>query len=225
MFKHIFSTMHELLEEIVIQYSSATGRKKADLAEQLQMLKSMSDSIVEDWLNFEEKLEQVKHLFAEDPAIAGIPEVPQSESFFSDDQVCQSKQNGSFSKGHGYYLLMMYPEAIRELEQVVRALPDHLLARFFLAMSLLHIGEHEEAYRHFQFIIPLSDDKRMKAIAYNAMGFIQFQHRNVHKAVEMFQLAHQTDPTLEEPIVNLHLCSLRNGHLQLTRGKFANKLQ
>ena len=56
MFKHLFSTMNEVLEEIQKEYPNSDVEKKAELDEQLQVLKTMSDEFIEAWLLFEEKL-------------------------------------------------------------------------------------------------------------------------------------------------------------------------
>jgi tetratricopeptide (TPR) repeat protein len=72
--------------------------------------------------------------------------------------------------------------------------PDFLLARMYLAMGYLRLGEDGDAYRHFQLILPLTDNKQLQAISYNALGCIQVKKQNMQKALEYFQLAYQADP-------------------------------
>lgn len=215
MFKHIFATMHQLLDEITVQYPSAALDKKKELGEQLELLKSMSDAFIEEWLGFEEKLGQAKW--------GGHPQVePQLHKMVpqhATTTIAETMEKGSgkeahpvsFAKGQGYYQLMMYQEAIRELLQVVWLHPEHMIARLYLAMSYMQVDDTSEAFRHFQIIIPLTEDSTIKAIAYNALGCLQVKDDNMERAREMFQLAHETDPSLAEPMLNMEICKLGEG--------------
>lgn len=216
MFKHIFGTMHQLLDEVIGQYPSASSEEREELGEQLELLKSMSDAFIEEWLTFEEKLGQVKacmnsqsELKAHSPLLNNKHSAPPITE--CDKGTSKEIQPVSFSKAQGYYQLMMYHEAIRELLQVVWHYPEHMIARLYLAMSYMQVDETSEAFRHFQFIIPLTDDSTIKAIAYNALGCLQVKDRNLEQAREMFRLAHETDPNLAEPVLNMEICKLNEG--------------
>ncbi|MEW9698950.1 tetratricopeptide repeat protein [Paenibacillus sp. SI8] len=194
MFKHLFSTMNEVLEEIQKEYPSSDGDKKAELDEQLQVLKTMSDEFIEAWLLFEEKLGKF---------YGGVPISTQTLHNELLDLDVSGKQTEEFLRGQGYYKLTMYEQAIHEFEALIQRQPDLLLARVYLAMGYLRKGEYGEAYRHFQFLLPLTDNTKMKAISYNAMGCIQIQNQNMEKAFEYFQKAYHTDPACMEPLINL----------------------
>lgn len=56
MFIPLFATMHDILTEIMAEYPSSTGSRKQLLDEQIQTLKTMSDTCIDEWLRFEEKL-------------------------------------------------------------------------------------------------------------------------------------------------------------------------
>jgi tetratricopeptide (TPR) repeat protein len=192
MFKHLFVTMNEILDEIIKEYPSMSGKEKDELEEQLQVLKTMSDECIDSWLLFEEKMGKfygnspvsTKHLHKEllDLDVPG-------------------KMSSEFVRGQGYYKLFMYDQAIKEFEILVEFQPEFLLARIYLAMGYLRKGDYGEAYRHFQFLLPLTEDTKMKAISYNAMGCIQVQNHNLEKAFEYFQKAFNTDPSCMEPFI------------------------
>lgn len=203
MFKQLFATMNELLDEIITHYPMAEGSKKKELDEQIAVLKSMSDSCIEDWLLFEEKLSG----FLEDQPDKNTVSLPTSAIENNQDK---ERSQGSFSKGQGFYKLAMFFEAIREFEGVVRHHPDFLLARMYLGMSYLRAGEYGDAYRQFQFLVPLTDNRKIKAISYNAMGCIHAERNNMDKAYEYFKMAHSTDPTCVEPALNLNMWSKRS---------------
>lgn len=202
MFKHLFASMNEMLDEVSAQYGSAKGANKKELQEKLRALKAMSDTFIEEWLLFEEKLTafyQTHHplfLDAQDPELVG-------------------KHTELFVKGQGYYKLLMFDEAIREFSVIVREQPDFTLARVYLAMSYLRKGEETESYNHFLFLSKITDNNQMKAISFNAMGCIQAFNKNMDKALEYFNLAFRTDPSSVQPLVESGVCSCsKKGELQ-----------
>lgn len=191
-FKHLFSTMNEILDQIAKQYPKATGAKKAELDEQLQVLKTMSDEFIESWLLFEEKMGAVL-----------TPHADPSKWLHHNllELGPPAKQSEQFSRGQGYYKLLMYDRAIAEFEELVRREPDFLLARIYLAMAYLRSGETADAYRHFQFLLPLTENDKMKAISYNAMGCIQMQNHNMEVACQYFKKAFDSSPECVEPLI------------------------
>ncbi|WP_052487513.1 tetratricopeptide repeat protein [Gordoniibacillus kamchatkensis] len=192
MFKHLFSTMNEVLDHVAKHYPTATSTQKAELDEQLHVLKAMSDECIESWLLFEEKL--------------GAVLKPQADpSKWLHDNLLQlgppPKQTEQFARGQGYYKLLMYDKAIAEFEDLVKREPDFLLARVYLAMAYLRSGETADAYRHFQFLLPLTENNKMKAISYNVMGCIQMQNQNVEIACHYFKKAFDSSPECLEPLL------------------------
>ena len=102
----------------------------------------------------------------------------------------------SFQKGEGEFKLLMFREANEHFKQVVQQYPEFMMARVYLALGFIEIEEYDEALRHLQFIIPLTDDPRLKAIAYHAMGCIEIYKNRIDKACEYFKKARKTDPSL-----------------------------
>jgi len=194
MFKHLFSTMNEVLEQIQREYPHTSGKKREALDEQLQVLKAMSDEFIESWLQFEEKLGKL---------YSAAPDHPQHLKSELPELDISGKQSEEFKRGQGFYKLNMYDQAIREFEALLARQPDFVLARMYVAMGYLRKEEYGEAYRHFQFVLPLTDNTKMKAISYNAMGCIQIQNQNMEKAFEYFQQAYRHDPSCVEPLINL----------------------
>lgn len=203
MFRHMFAVMNEVLDDIIREYPAASPARRRHLDEQLEMLKGLGDMVMEEWLVFEEKWSRAKQQTSE--ANGGLPLM-----LPTDDE--------HMAKGHGYFQLMMYNEAIREFELAVAKNPDALQARLLLALCHLENRNHAEAYRHFQFLLPLTEDGKIKAVTYNAMGCIQAVQSNMEKACELFRLAYESDPTLQEPLVNMAVCLNNKGSLQLGPG-------
>lgn len=221
MFKQLFASMNGALDEILSRLPAASGKERKDLEERLSVLKAMSDTCIEEWLLFEEKMGlladggiqpeagDTSHPEAKpaspslaSPAAKGLSQPAMAEAAPLTNGLKKMQTAASFSKGQGYYKLSMFKQAVEELERVVGGQPDDLLARMYLAMSYFQCEEYAEAYRHFQIVVPLTDDRRIKAISYNAMGCIQAERQNLDKALELFQLAHTADPDSVEPVLS-----------------------
>jgi len=202
MFKQLFASMNEALDQIIAQYPLAGPSKREDLEDQLTVLKAMSDTCIEEWLLFEEKMGQLTNPAKEDQPPEYLKAAPQPAAK-APEKVQQHADSGSFARGQGYYKLAMFPEAVFELEKVVDKQPDFLMARIYLAMAYLRTGEFGDAYRHFQFVVPLTEDRRIKAISYNAMGCIHAENNNMDQAMEYFKKAHSADPDSVEPVLNI----------------------
>jgi tetratricopeptide (TPR) repeat protein len=201
MFKHLFASMNEMLDEVTAHYPAAAGIHKRELQEKLRALKSMSDTFIEEWLLFEEKLGAFYQLY------------PPADSTDPLDPELGNQRSDEFIRGQGYYKLLMFEEAIREFTGIVGNQPDFTLARIYLAMSFLRKGDVSESYSHFYFLSQLTENIQMKAISYNAMGCIQIQQNNMDKAIEYFNLAFHTDPHSVEPLMEMGLCCEKKGEL------------
>lgn len=233
MFKQLFASMNGALDDILSRLPSSCGKERKELEERLSVLKAMSDTCIEEWLLFEEKMGLLTEgesaagaspknqlLGKPDlPAVTALP--PQAPVGFMNEPskpkaapashgLKKKLSLASFSKGQGYYKLSMYKQAVEELERVVETQPDDLLARMYLAMAYFHSEEYTEAYRHFQIVVPLTDDLKMKAVSYNAMGCIQAERQNLDKALELFRLAHSADPASIEPVLSPAYWDKRN---------------
>jgi tetratricopeptide (TPR) repeat protein len=187
-FEQIFITMNELLAEITSCYGTATGQERINLDNQLAMLKKMSDQYMEQWLDFEEKLTE----FNTQNHLVAAAHINQIDAVSEKHPAVQLE--AGFEKAQGFYKLFMFEHAVKELETLIKQQPDDLLARMYLAMGYLRLGEDGDAYPHFQMILPLTENNQLKAISYNAMGCIQIKKKNMQKAMEYFRLAYHLDP-------------------------------
>ncbi|WP_127530715.1 hypothetical protein [Paenibacillus kobensis] len=247
MFAHLFATMNDKLDEIMRLYPRTTGDRREHLNKQLDVLKAMSDSIVEHWLSFEEKMAEfysaMKAAQDDDPA-ASVPLVTHApknlEPQLADNETVQAEQtsgahhahgvspNGKMqdevcsysfsedtafliSRGQGYFRLHMFGHAASELGKAIEMSPDCQLARLFMAMTLMHMQQWNDAEKHFQILISLTEHAKWRAIGYNALGCIQAVHMNLELAEQFFRKAHHADPSFTDSMMNLKCCKERNG--------------
>ncbi|WP_438351230.1 tetratricopeptide repeat protein [Paenibacillus sp. FA6] len=200
MFQHVFAEMNDMLEEIIKHYPTAQDTQKQYMIQRWNMLKAMSDGIIEEWLSFEDKMGAFRE-YTLLPPIFPLGATPEMET-------------ESFVRGQGYFKLMMYRQSIQQFSVIIMDVPDSLLARMYIAMAHLHLEETSEALKQFQWILPLTEHKRLKAMIYNALGCIQVKLSDTRKAQEYFALAMQNDPTLADPLVNIQVCNDNRGQLQ-----------
>jgi tetratricopeptide (TPR) repeat protein len=203
MFHQLFASMNEVLDEIIVGYASASHAKKTEMEDKLRILRGMSDTLIEQWLLFEEKFGKFMQQRSQQKAYSQAA-----------DPELSDKHSDVFQKGQGYYKLQMYDEAIRNFETFVYDQPDFLLARIYLAMCHLRKGNMPEAYGHFKFLIHITENDRMKAISYNALGCIHVHKRNLVKACEFFRKAYNSDPSSIEPLFAMGLCYENKGTLE-----------
>jgi tetratricopeptide (TPR) repeat protein len=243
MFKHVFGVMHEMLHDIIVLYPHADPEQKRQLDEQLSMLKQYSDTFIEEWLQFEEKMADFVDTNKSVPNGAKQPlsgttqhklgggNAPPSplqsahQPSFAAEAAAElaaadldSHHERSMSKGQGYFKLLMFSKAAEHFEQAVHAAPEDNKARLFLAMTYMHLKEWSEAQRHFQLIVELTDDPRWRALGLNALGCIQAIRMNLEQAERYFEKAHEADPEFADPLSNLKSCRQHNGKLSLYFG-------
>lgn len=206
MFQHVFAEMNDMLDEIIKRYPSAEGLKKQELLQKWNLLKRMSDSVIDEWLMFEEKMSQVREqnmrpaakLEPEQEAVTALPELHLE----------------CFSRGQGYFKLQMYPQAIMQFSRVVDDYPDSALARYYLGLSHIHLEQNAEAQKHLHRILHLNGSPRLKGLVCNALGCIEAKQANPKAAQMLFAQALQHDPTLTEPLYNMDACRRSSGPMQ-----------
>ncbi|PQP81998.1 hypothetical protein C0Q44_20270 [Paenibacillus sp. PCH8] len=211
MFQHVFAEMNDMLDEIIKSYPSAEGLNKQELLQKWNLLKRMSDGMLDEWLMFEEKMSQVRERELDKPASLE----PEQEAVTALPELHLE----CFSRGQGYFKLQMYPQAIMQFSRVVTDHPESALTRFYLALAHLNLEQTAEAGAHLQQIMFLNGSPRLKGLVCNALGCIQAKHANPEAACSLFAQALQHDPTMTEPLYNMEACRLNRGKLQ-----YANQL-
>ncbi|MDI4645527.1 hypothetical protein [Cohnella hashimotonis] len=210
MIQPFFSAMNDVLDRMIERYPNSTPDEKLALEEQWNVLKSMSDDIIESWLALEEKMGDYRRrrqavdidgLNAESAVLAAPTEWPVP-----------------FVKGQGYFKLRMFRECASQFEQLLDQYAEWSLARLYLAMSRMHLGEFAEAHRHFQFVAGTADEPKLQAIAFNAMGCVQAVQANMAQAQHFFRKALELDPGFADAKHNLDACVGDAGSVQLSFG-------
>lgn len=245
MIQHMFTSMNEWLDGIKERYLSATEQERGLYEEQLRELKKVSDAIIEEWLQFEEKFTDFQDEcgpidLSSPPKVDGAAAPPHQamaeESVESAKKVSypitiSEKQPCSIGdlevpeaaeelvyKGQGYYKLFMFAESAKIFQEAIAAAPECNLARLFLGMSLMHLQNWNEAQRHFQLLVVVSDFPKWVALGYNALGCIHAVQMNMAHAEQLFRKAYEVYPNFTDSLSNLKSCQESPGQLSLYFG-------
>lgn len=226
MFQHMFSTMNEMLDQIIEHYECAGASEKQQYDEQIIELKKVSDTFIEQWLEFEEKFAEFKEqnetldsvLASPEPsALQIVPPIESSATGMPDIEM-SDELAVTISKGQGYYKLFMFSQAAEQFQTAVLQLPECNLARLFLGMTQMHLQNWNEAQRHFQLLIVLTDFPKWLAMGYNALGCIQAVRMNMAQAEQLFLKAYEVCPSFKDPLNNLKSCQETPKQLSLYFG-------
>ncbi|RJX38474.1 hypothetical protein D3P09_20735 [Paenibacillus pinisoli] len=236
MFQHMFTSMNEVLDGITKQYPQASEQERMDYLQQVAELKKMSDSFIEQWLDFEEKVSDfqdsvtvVGQLAGSDPSSTdAAPSGEQKEQSCNsgiethtcnmEDLVIPEEADLLIQKGQGYYKLFMFSHAAGLFQDAISIAPECNLARLFLGMSQMHMQNWQEAQRQFQLLIVLSDFPKWLALGYNALGCIHAVHMNIAQAEKLFRKAYEVYPSFTDSLSNLKSCQETPGQLSLYFG-------
>lgn len=206
MIEQWFAAMNDTLDDLLRRYPNASDPEKNALDEQWNVLKSLSDVIIESWLQLEDKMALYRTMKQELEIGCG----------------CASPGDGTliepYVKGMGYFKLQMYGEGIPYFEETLLQEPELNVARLFLAMCRMHVGHFLEAQRHFQLIAALAEEPKLQAIAFNALGCIQAVFAHLKQAEGYFCKALEADPSFEDAKRNLTACRSRSGRIELLFG-------
>ncbi|MCR2802975.1 tetratricopeptide repeat protein [Paenibacillus soyae] len=244
MFQHMFTSMNEMLDGISKQFPQASDQERQFYLQQIGELKKISDNFIEQWLEFEEKVADFQDQFGPDE----LPSLGTSADMFSqagdsgqagvlpkldvekpakaiDKSVCNMadltipEEVAAFiNQGQGYYKLFMFSEAAALFQDAIKVAPECNLARLFLGMSQMHMQNWQEAKRHFQLLIELSDFPKWLALGYNALGCIHAVHMNMAQAEKLFRKAYEVYPSFTDSLNNLKSCQETPGQLSLYFG-------
>jgi len=235
MFQHMFTSMNEVLDGITKQYPQASEQERMDYLQQVAELKKMSDSFIEQWLDFEEKvcdfqdsITVVGQLAGSDPSSTDAVISGEGQDQFNSgveiytcnmaDLVIPEEAELLIDKGQGYYKLFMFSHAAGLFQDAISIAPECNLARLFLGMSQMHMQNWQEAQRQFQLLIVLSDFPKWLALGYNALGCIHAVHMNIAQAEKLFRKAYEVYPSFTDSLSNLKSCQETPGQLSLYFG-------
>jgi tetratricopeptide (TPR) repeat protein len=229
--KHLFSTLAGELNGIEKEWPAATGQRKDELYHKLLELRKVSDDILDEWLELEERIVRFQQISgqvmkSEDELDEGETSTSFLEKLLGEVKSMHSAPKNedlvsylslstatSFRKGQGYFHLFMYPQAIEHFTEVVENEPELDIARLFLAWCQWLNGNTEESHRHFQLVGHTSIQPLFKATAWNAEGCLFAADQKWDQALTFFTKAKEIYPKLKDTYFNQALVLMKLGQM------------
>lgn len=231
MFEKPFDQLFRALERIEEQLGDADSEQKAILREELLALRSLCDRFVQKWVIFEEKLTEMSEEFSLDldgpkavsasaydasgynPVQLSVKQKPLTKhKLFSwagipdVHHVTEQRIIRSFRKGMGFFELFMYPDAIRELEQVLQLDGTFAVARLYLALGFLGNREYEKAQLHLDLVASVTTEPFLMAIVHITFGHIRAAQLKYEEALDDFAQAAAFSDSFRDVYFNMGVC-------------------
>ncbi|WP_312108554.1 tetratricopeptide repeat protein [Brevibacillus reuszeri] len=233
-----FQTLRRKAEIIEEKWSDASEQERHQMADQLFHLRQVSDTVVDLWLQFEERLSnairtikqlegqlseqkkekpEMKAKASADAVTKAKVSLQKQEAVKDETEAAHSELNGyapMFRKGEGFYHLRMYRDAKKCFAELVSESPDWEVGRLYYGFSLLFCEEPETAYREFRLLSKSASSPSVVAFSYNAMGCILAEEEQWLEASQAFKASVEIKEDQFEAKYNLALCFLMDGYAQ-----------
>lgn len=206
---HYFAALTDQIEKVKACMASAPEAEKVKLYNTVLQLRQISDQIVEDWLEFEEKLVEAQRMFEqEESGHATLPSVSPHKAESKGEKKPEDQDveeillpyalAAKFRQGQGYFTLSMYREAVESFSRVLEEAPDVAVARLYLAFGFFMSRRLDVAYRKFRLLTETCDNAFICAASYNALGSIAVLEGHPEQGVSWFERALRTFPGLTD---------------------------
>lgn len=185
MFQHMFTSMNEMLDGIIKQYPQASDQERQLFLKQISELKKMSDSFIEQWLEFEEKVADFQDAYGLEAAVpqGAAPETKPVEAQAASGMIKGSSQilnQGPGTPGKTFAISEKTSCNMSDL-----TIPDE-------AAALIHKGQGYYKLFMFSHAADLFQDALNTAPECNLarlyLGMSQMHMQNWQEAQRQFQL-------------------------------------
>jgi tetratricopeptide (TPR) repeat protein len=211
---HYFSALTDRLQTIGQRMEGASESEKLKLYNEVLQLRQISDTVIEEWLDFEEQLVEVQRMFEQEENISStnaLSSNDKNKSVGEEEIYLPYALAMKFRQGQGYFMLSMYQEAVESFSRVIEEAPDVELARLYLAFGFLMSRRWDVAYRQFRLLVETTDNPLIRAASYNAIGCIAVLEGNAEQGLHGFTSALEALPHFVDARYNqaLTLCHLQ----------------
>lgn len=209
-----FQSLTQRIKAIEHEWPKATETRKQELLSKLWELRNASDSVVDLWLQYEEKLSNVmKQIAGEQTRDESESRVVKKATSTSVSEIPGREDDTAqrYRKGEGFYHLRLYENARGYFRELVAEAPDMETGRLYYAYSLLFCDEKEAALREFRLLSKSARSAHVAAISCNAIGCMLAEEEKWLEARQAFceTLAHRPDNT--QAMYNMALSHLCDG--------------
>ncbi|WP_232696384.1 tetratricopeptide repeat protein [Brevibacillus daliensis] len=209
-----FMELQKRLERLEQEWPKATKEKKEELYREILQLRSYSDQMIDLWLKYEEKLNEVCRYVQHEKA---FPKKYEKVLEMNDDSIGTSgiaHQQERFKRAEGYYQLRLYDLAQKELAPLVEEMPNWEFGRLYYAYSLYFCNQKELAMKEFRLVSKTAISPQIVSISCNALGCMLGEEQKWIEAIPVYEKAIEVRPGYREAMYNLAIALLEEGEYE-----------
>ena len=217
----IYVELHQVLDVIEERMHQATPDEMAVILDDLNALLDYHESILENWLYFDDRLKRLQ-----DTSLHGSP--------FSGDQGDTEKwntvlpmgtlevissewdnhhlgMNEQFRKGLGFFDLQMFRDSAREFKELLHDQPNLQLVRLFYAISMMASGQFDKAETELNHLLNTSTDTAILTATWEAVAQLYVENRPYELARQALTRVLALRTNHPDAHINLAICSYTLG--------------
>lgn len=192
--------VQQALGEIENKYPTCSEQERPKMRQRLQSIRETCHQLLESWAEIEERIALLLDQF---------PDLEADEQEVTEEFWLKESSVRSFRQGQGYYGLNMFGKANDIFSQVVKAEPDFILGRIYLALSQFQDGNYQDALQQFKMVLATASHDIFRSFAHHMIGCIYVKQGNDPQAIKEFSKAVAITPDSADGWFNLGACYFR----------------
>lgn len=214
----MFTQLHQTIEELDDQFVLADNiDDELSLLERYLTIKEMSSDLAEEInklnvkINNFEREHGLSELSTKD--YTPLPTLDLVSKTVDNEEIVIELEEQDFlifQSSIGFYDLLMYDQAMINLDEIIKKYPDFNLARVYMAMTFFKKKQYTEAKREVLLLLKLSEDSELLSLSHNILGMIYSNENNFDKAIEHFKQAIILKGNWNEAKFNLAIVLMKN---------------
>ncbi len=208
----IYTQLNQGLDALEKKLKESTSLELSQILEELEALTNYHESILENWLFFDERLQKIQALLTEDTEII-TQTLPIGSLAIMTNELGNDSQglNDHFRKGLGFFDLQMFQNSAKEFQHILKDQPDLHMIRLFYAISLMTSGHRDLANQELDTLLEKATDTSLVAAAWDAKAQLHVDNGQFNNAREALYHVLQLRSDYIDAHVNVAICAYALG--------------
>ncbi len=239
LFHKSFERLLRAVDRIAKQLATADTQQRQYLLQELEELRTLCNPFFEMWIKFEDQIEALHDQYTNDSTFEDQEQTTHSENtvtpsaphisaptYMTEFSTALLSDQGYhfFRKGLGYFDLLMFHESIDEFKKIVDMDPDMVVARLYLAISLIATGAYEEVNTHLDIVQQTATDHVLRAAVHDTRAQMYMRQNNPRSAIKELNAVLSINSTYSDAVFNRAVCAYLLGDYSLAQNSAAQVL-
>ena len=204
----IYTQLNKGLDALEEKLQASTSPEFSQILEELEALTNYHESILENWLFFDERLQKIQALLTEDTQIITQTLPIGSLAIVTNELGSDSHSlNDHFRKGLGFFDLQMFQNSATEFQHILKDQPDLHMIRLFYAISLMTSGHRELANQELDTLLGKTTETSLVAAAWDAKAQMYVDNGQFNHALDALYHVLQLRSDYIDAHVNFAICA------------------